>query len=64
MKRSWLRSTRILIRTDLTIAERAMHIGRRKELYETAHPETKTGKALSQFDCGGAKADARFRIMA
>jgi hypothetical protein len=32
-----------LIRADLTPAERAMHIARRKKLYEKAHPETKHG---------------------
>jgi ParB-like chromosome segregation protein Spo0J/N6-adenosine-specific RNA methylase IME4 len=34
-----------LIHIDLTPAERAMHIARRKELYEAAHPETKKGAA-------------------
>jgi ParB family chromosome partitioning protein len=34
-----------LARADLTPAERAAHVGRRKELYEAAHPETKTGGA-------------------
>jgi ParB family chromosome partitioning protein len=32
-----------LIRADLSPAERALHIGKRKELYERAHPETKHG---------------------
>jgi N6-adenosine-specific RNA methylase IME4 len=32
-----------LIRADLSPAERAMHHGRRKELYEKLHPETKHG---------------------
>jgi N6-adenosine-specific RNA methylase IME4 len=32
-----------LIRADLTLAERAFHVGRRKELYEKLHPETKHG---------------------
>jgi ParB/RepB/Spo0J family partition protein len=32
-----------LIRADLTDAERAMHLARRKALYEKAHPETKHG---------------------
>jgi ParB family chromosome partitioning protein len=32
-----------LIRADLTDAERALHLARRKELYEKAHPETKKG---------------------
>jgi ParB-like chromosome segregation protein Spo0J len=33
-----------LIRADLTPVERAMHMARRKELYEKAHPETKPTK--------------------
>jgi ParB-like chromosome segregation protein Spo0J len=32
-----------LIRADLTPAEEAVHIGRRKELYEKVHPETMHG---------------------
>jgi ParB family transcriptional regulator, chromosome partitioning protein len=32
-----------LIRVDLTPAEEAAHIGKRKELYERLHPETKHG---------------------
>jgi ParB family transcriptional regulator, chromosome partitioning protein len=32
-----------LIRSELTPAERVMHVGRRKELYEKLHPETKHG---------------------
>lgn len=32
-----------LIRADLSPAERAMHLARRKELYEKQHPETKHG---------------------
>ena len=32
-----------LVRADLSPAERKAHIGRRKELYEAAHPETKHG---------------------
>jgi hypothetical protein len=32
-----------LVRADLTPAERALHISKRKELYEAAHPETKHG---------------------
>jgi ParB/RepB/Spo0J family partition protein len=34
-----------LIRGDLSPAERALHIGRRKELYERLHPTTKAGVA-------------------
>jgi ParB/RepB/Spo0J family partition protein len=32
-----------LVRADLSPAERALHIGRRKKLYEQLHPETKHG---------------------
>jgi hypothetical protein len=32
-----------LIRSDLTPAERAIHIAKRKEIYEGLHPETKHG---------------------
>jgi len=32
-----------LVRADLTPAERAAHVGRRKELYEKLHPEAKHG---------------------
>ena len=32
-----------LVRTDLSPAERALHISKRKELYERVHPETKHG---------------------
>jgi N6-adenosine-specific RNA methylase IME4 len=34
-----------LIRGELWPAERALHVGRRKELYEIMYPETKKGKA-------------------
>jgi hypothetical protein len=34
-----------LMRAELSPAERKLHIGRRKELYETRFPEAKTGKA-------------------
>jgi N6-adenosine-specific RNA methylase IME4/ParB-like chromosome segregation protein Spo0J len=44
-----------LVRAELTSAERAMHVGRRKELYEKLHPETKTGKAPGKAG-GGKKA--------
>jgi uncharacterized ParB-like nuclease family protein len=32
-----------LVRADLSPAERALHIGKRKELYEKVHPQTKHG---------------------
>ena len=32
-----------LVRADLTDAERALHIGKRKEIYEKVHPKTKHG---------------------
>lgn len=34
-----------LIHVDLTPAERALHVARRKELYERLHPKTRQGKA-------------------
>ena len=34
-----------LIHADLSPAERALHVGRRKELYEKLHPKTKKGAA-------------------
>jgi ParB-like chromosome segregation protein Spo0J len=37
-----------LMRAKLTAAERARHIGRRKELYEALHPETRNGGAPGQ----------------
>src|SRR6516165_7206488 len=43
-----------LIRADLSPAETAIHIARRKELYERLHPETKAGVA-------GGKASGRKR---
>ena len=33
-----------LVRADLTPIERALHVARRKELYEVEHPETKKGR--------------------
>ncbi len=33
----------LVMRADLSPAERALHIGRRKELYERLHPETRHG---------------------
>src|SRR5262249_41000066 len=43
-----------LIRVELTPAERALHVARRKVLYEAKHPETKKGVA-------GGKASGRKR---
>jgi hypothetical protein len=34
-----------MIRADLSPIERALHVARRKELYEHRHPETKSTKA-------------------
>jgi ParB/RepB/Spo0J family partition protein len=34
-----------LVRADLSPAERALHVARRKELYEKIHPQTKKGAA-------------------
>jgi ParB family chromosome partitioning protein len=42
-----------LIRAELSPAERALHIGKRKELYEKVHPETKKGGAPGK--AGGGK---------
>jgi ParB-like chromosome segregation protein Spo0J len=47
-----------LIRADLTPAERALHIGERKRLYETLHPETKHGGAPGKAG-GGKKRKAK-----
>jgi ParB-like chromosome segregation protein Spo0J len=44
-----------LIRAELSPAERALHIGKRKELYEKVHPETKKGGAPGKAG-GGKKA--------
>jgi ParB family chromosome partitioning protein len=44
-----------LIRADLSPAERALHIGKRKELYEKVYPQTKKGGAPGKAG-GGKKA--------
>jgi hypothetical protein len=44
-----------LIRAGLSPAERAIHIGKRKELYEKVHPESKKGGAPGKAG-GGKKA--------
>ena len=44
-----------LIRAELSPAEHALHIGRRKQLYEELHPETKQGGAPGKAG-GGKKA--------
>jgi ParB-like chromosome segregation protein Spo0J len=44
-----------LIRAELSPAERALHIGKRKELYEKIHPETKKGGVPGKAG-GGKKA--------
>lgn len=44
-----------LERADLSPAERALHVGRRKELYEKLHPETKHGATGRR-----GKKDAKF----
>jgi ParB-like chromosome segregation protein Spo0J len=44
-----------LIRAELSPAERALHIGKRKELYEKIYPETKKGGAPGKAG-GGKKA--------
>ena len=53
-----------LIRGELSPAERALHVGRRKELYEKLHPETRHGGAPGK-DGGGKKAkDAKLAAFA
>jgi N6-adenosine-specific RNA methylase IME4 len=42
-----------LIRADLSPAERALHFGRRKELYVKLYPETEKGKAPADKTKGG-----------
>ena len=44
-----------LVRADLTPAERAIHLNRRKELYEEEHPETKQGGAPAKRGGKGGK---------
>ena len=44
-----------LCRAELSAAERAAHIGRRKEIYEKLHPETKHGAAPSAGPGRGKK---------
>jgi ParB-like chromosome segregation protein Spo0J len=48
-----------LIRGELSPAERALHIGRRKELYEKLHPETRHGGAPGQAGGGKKARDAK-----
>jgi N6-adenosine-specific RNA methylase IME4 len=48
-----------LIRADLSPAERAMHVGKRKELYENLHPETKHGGAPGKAGGGKRKDESR-----
>ena len=44
-----------LIRAELSAAERAIHVGRRKEIYERQHPQTKHGAAPGRAGGGKAK---------
>lgn len=44
-----------LIRAELSAAERAIHVGRRKEIYERQHPQTKHGAAPGKAGGGKAK---------
>ncbi len=48
-----------LIRAELSPAERALHIGKRKELYEKLHPETKHGGAPGKAGGGKKAKDAK-----
>jgi ParB/RepB/Spo0J family partition protein len=49
-----------LMRADLSPAERADHVGRRKEIYERAHPETKHGAAPGKAGGGKKAKDVNF----
>jgi ParB family chromosome partitioning protein len=53
-----------LIRGELSPAERALHVGRRKELYEKLHPETKHGGAPGQAGGGKKAKDAKLAAFA
>jgi hypothetical protein len=48
-----------LIRVDLTPAERADHMARRKELYERLHPDVKQGGAPGKAGGGKKKGEGR-----
>ena len=50
-----------LVRADLTPAERAEHVGRRKELYERLHPKTKQGGAPGKAGGGKKAQDPKMR---
>ena len=57
-----------LIRNDLSVLERAEHLGKRKEYYESLHPETKQGaiqasgmnRALGRGNVGANSAPTSF----
>jgi ParB-like chromosome segregation protein Spo0J len=49
-----------LIRADLSPAERALHLAKRKELYEKVHPETKRGVAGGKVRQGAASVTLSF----
>jgi ParB-like chromosome segregation protein Spo0J len=53
-----------LIRGELSPAERALHVGRRKELYEKLHPETKHGRAPGKAGGGKKAKDAKLAAFA
>jgi len=53
-----------LIRGALSPAERALHILRRKELYEKLHPETRHGGAPGQAGGGKKAKDAKLAAFA
>ena len=53
-----------LIRGELSPAERALHVGRRKELYEKLHPETKHGGAPGKAGGGKKAKDAKLAAFA
>jgi ParB family transcriptional regulator, chromosome partitioning protein len=53
-----------LIRGQLSPAERALHIARRKELYEKLHPETRHGGAPGRAGGGKKAKDAKLAAFA
>ena len=53
-----------LIRGELSPAERALHVARRKELYEKLHPETRHGGAPGKAGGGKKAKDAKLAAFA
>jgi hypothetical protein len=44
-----------LVRADLSPAENALHIAKRKEIYERIHPETKQGSTPGSHTMSGGR---------